>query len=213
MRRVPLEVNILFHQVSEWCCEFCELGNEWRHVCRYPQELLHTCLVCRSWCISGVFHSLSMGVNFLCIIHHAKEVDSFCPMAHFSLLNTSPLSRATFIKLCRCLSCSVFVFPYTAMSSAIPRVPGYFSRIWSIRCRKTSWYITSPKSIRWKQNLPNGELRLLAAVTHRPVPVLRIKLGEVLGLRELVCDLLESGSVMMTSLNGLVEIFGIKAYA
>ena len=44
------------------------------------------------------------------------------------------------------------------------------------------------------------------------VSVLRIKLGEVLGSRELVCDLLESGSVMMTSLNGLVKIFGIKAY-
>ena len=107
MRRVPLEVNILFHQVSEWCCELCELGNEWRHVCRYPQELLQTRLVCRSWCISDVFHSFRVGVNPFASYTMPKKWILSCPMAHVSLLNASPFSRATYIKLCRCLSCSL----------------------------------------------------------------------------------------------------------
>ena len=88
-----------------------------------------------------------------------------CPMAHLSLLNTSPLSTATFIKLCRFLSCAVFVFPYTAMSSAIPRVPGHFSRIWSIRYRKTSWDITRPKG--WTQNLSNAEKKVVSSCDFR----------------------------------------------
>ena len=58
---------------------------------------------------------------------------------HLSKLKTNPCCCATNIRLCKFASCSFSVGPCTATSSAIPTVPGHFSRKKSIFCWKTSW--------------------------------------------------------------------------
>lgn len=58
---------------------------------------------------------------------------------HLSKLKTNPCCCATNIRLCKFASWSFSVGPCTATSSAIPTVPGYFSRKKSIFCWKTSW--------------------------------------------------------------------------
>ncbi len=65
-------------------------------------------------------------------------------MLHFSLLSKRPFSIATFIWLCKFLSCSRLVCPYTATSSVLLTVPGapfqaLLSRSFKVKCYGAIW--------------------------------------------------------------------------
>ena len=82
-------------------------------------------------------------------------------ISHFPMLKTSPCCRATFIRLCRCSSCSASVLPNIPTSSSMLIVPGHFSRIRSILSWKTSRLRFRPHGSLLKQNRPKGLLNVV----------------------------------------------------
>lgn len=106
-----------------------QIWDERGHVTCYTKEGLKFLGVL--WLLNGLngFHLFWVRMYPSASDNILKNVIFVSLILHLSRLRTSPCCPATSIRWCKLASCCSSVGPCTAMSLAMPTVPGHFSRI------------------------------------------------------------------------------------
>lgn len=164
--RGPVEISVPFKQVPQRLRHSRQIWDERGHVSCYTKKGLKFFGIL--WLLNclNVFQLFSVKMYPFRIKSLSKKCDR-CLLKHAFVQdeNKSMFLWNRHLVVWVRIICLPSLGPCTAMSSAIPTVPGNFSRIKFIFCWNLSWLTHSPKETRVKLNLPNELFKVVRAST------------------------------------------------